>query len=491
MRYYTYCLFSPSLYNTRGRAVEARYPNAPIGFVFHDSEKPLDVSDIRLPLWYLYKLVLRENKSQIDYDDNVLPRRAIALRSDEHTIAATFSMSGFPVPHRKLRAYYREQEHELFPAPTDENVDGTDTDHLTGWLISDVRTLSSPSVDISFGDVYDKCGQLVKLAGGCPCDLLKTGECMEFTVLPQLPDSFLGPMRTTYDVDAQWLVRKNYRMVDDFEYVKPGYTIEGDFGQAVRPYDSHEFAVVEQRKEELKKRGQQRKFDNEFRQNECSRCHFSRRDNKGQVVDCGFVRSCKEATSEAEAWQILESKYDATGFETMEGFTPKERDYLIHLGGQVVFCNAVTGARYIESRLAGFVRHPLGWVYRVAANRGQLARWASFGSYKAFYESLKNAVHIAPPDQIPDVDISKRAKMGCAFAGESPWVYVYRKGQCDLYRVTYTPTGNGGHVFASSVRTSYVYEDHLYTIELAENPSHWFSALGWPAYRAKEPDFTR
>lgn len=471
MKYYTICKFTPTSHYKRWnqKGAVGRYEQAPIGFVFHDDEKALELEEIRGALVSLFYLVRKE------HEEGSEDPRTIVLRVDAHTLAATFSTSGFPVPHR-IRSW--NKDNPLFPLPNDEPlVKGTD--YLNGWLVSDVTNLTAPVNPISFGDLYDNCTQLVKLGGGCPCDLLKTGDCMEYTVLPQLPTSFVGPMSSDYDVEQSWLLRKRYRDLMGFEYVKPSYTVEGDFSSAMRPYDLHDFALVAQRKAEFAARGAKRKSHNHRRETQCSLCYFSSISPKGKVQDCGYVYNCESAVTQLDAWAYLETRYDRLGFETMSNFTAKERDYLIHLGNTNVKTTAITGNQAISGILAGFVRTTRGWGFQLSPTRGCLDRQGVCHSYEEVYRSLANTSHVAAPDKIPKVPhVTKRVRMACALLAERNYVYVWGKGAVNHYRTTYS-SGVGGCVTRTGTNTS-SYEMGRRTITIADAASHWFDTLGYP-----------
>jgi len=261
---------------------------------------------------------------------------------------------------------------------------------MYGYVISDVSNLGTEITQIDFGDVYDACTQLTRLAGQCPCPLRDSGECMETVVMPQLPQSFLGPMNTVYHVDAPTLSRKAYQNLDGFVFVKTGYTTNVDFEQAERPYPLHDFSVVEARKDTYKKRASRRKSDSVFINTECNNCAATK-------YCFNNHRHCSGAFSEEEAYAHMELDHVESGFDQMSGFTADQRNYLIRMASRRVQCNAITrSSRFTDSVLAGFARTGVSWGYRVAAENAPYTRYAVFTDYQSLYDSLRSGVLVRP-----------------------------------------------------------------------------------------------
>lgn len=480
MRYYTYVIFSESLKRQRyvTRRDAAKYPHAPTGFVFHDDEQPLGLYDIRLPLQQIRDVVEHENYELIAQGEEV-PKRALVYRVDASTLVATFSMSGFPYPTKE--DVWSNKDVPVYPAPAGEGQHNL-TDELHGWLISDVSKLSTSETEVSFGDIYDNCEQLTRLSGMCPCDMLKTGDCMKYTVLPQLPDDFLGPMHTYYEIEPRWFERVARRSMGGFEYVKPSYTNTVDFGNALRPFDTHDFSVVEQRREEFSKRGLLRKKYNKLIKEECSRCTSALTDYKGEIVDCGYKRACEGAKTLDDYWRKLLDIYNTLQFQDMPYIPNKVRDYIMHLGFLKIRSKGITGARFIDANVAGLIYDPYDkrWFIHIVPYRGDLNRHTYYVTYEAFYNDLHplSKEYVAAPDKIPSTDISDRARV--AYANTARYVYrhYYRKGRYPVYRVSYDNRAGREYIETSGINSgNYELDECRFCVN--EPVTTWLEHLGY------------
>lgn len=448
-RYYLVCEFTPSQ-KVEGRALHYRriYPRAPQGFLFHDTEGPLGVQDILRPLHRLSELF--ENAT-----------RALVIRHDANSIVATFSMSGFPTPVRIQKKPYV--------------VESTDYEWLQEqktmetWLIPAVNNPGEAPIVCSPDDIYNGCMELVRYTNSCPCALLSSGKCAEKYLYPQLPPGFTPVvMQSDYTVDTKLLKRVRYKTLADFTLTSGGLTTDKNFAKAVRPWDDHDFDVVSGRKHDLSVRGKSRYLREKFRLDTCGTCCFVSKDYNNNINDCGDIHSCTESTDEITAWGILFGWYKESGFGNMDGFTNKQRDYLIALAGSTTLTRIITPSRRTETTYGGFVRpgNRGPWQYRMVPTGGNLQRNIDFKSWADLRAHIPEL-----PATLERKPVSSKTKLACAILGVLYTVYESYKPRYEVYSIEVS----GKYVTASGA--SQRYESTSISLDTAGSAKHFYKEI--------------
>jgi len=449
-RFYFVCEFTPSyLYSGRipqdsiyGRV----YPGAPEGFLFHDTENALGIRDILRPLRDLSALFEGATK-------------ALVLRHDDHSLVATFSLAAFPTPARRRIHKYAYRGGVYSEGP--HGGDWLQDNNPQGWLISDVNDPTVPPTACAPNDIFDQCTRLSRFAGNCPCTLLKTGECATRYLYPNLPSPFndAQTMRVDYLIDAKSLKRVRYKNVADFELISGALTVNADFTPSVRPWDDHDFSLIEARRRKLSVRGKVRHLRDKFRQAQCAKCCFADKPKgaKEKVVDCGQVDACTEATSSATAWGLIYHWYKTMNFESMPGFTPAQRDYLIQVAGRETSAKAISAVRRTRVIYAGFRARQshayssaignVHWHYHLAAAAGDLQRSSSYGSWSDLKKVLPEL-----PETIESTPLPSKVKLACAIFGSRLYgITEPGKSWYPLYKVAL----RGSYVVATGTNARY------------------------------------
>jgi hypothetical protein len=391
-RHYTVCEMTPSSTTpTRhsSRSFVRVYPRARHGFLFHDTDAPLDIADIRHALLRLSSL------HQIgEGDSETTANQALVLRINDHTLACSFSISAFPQP-ASLRGPY---DRSINNTPKYEFLGRA---NLSGWLLTEVNNPACKPVPFKPNDYYDNCERLERLTENCPCALLKDRECINTLVRPSLPE----PLSTTEVFDRDFplsytMLRKvAYRKLPgDWALASPKTTGWDDFAETFRPWDYHNFANVDTRKAEISDRAKKRYTREKKRASQCAACVFSKK-YPNLVEDCGQLNSCTEPVTEEMALTVIDDWLDESGFLTMKGFTAAQRDILISLSGETVMAKMFGSARRISCMYAGFyvTDNANGWKFRMVTEGANLQRAQDFSSYAELQEVLLT---------LPDVDIT-------------------------------------------------------------------------------------
>lgn len=391
-KYFTLCEFTPSIarYGNQWNRV---YSLPPQGILFHDTEKALNAKDITRALF-----VLGECADGAD--------KAIVVRVNNNTLAATFSLKGFPTPVRAGLSYTSFQTTEWL------NKFG-----IQGWLVRDVSKPQLAPVPVDFNAIYDNCLSLLRLADKCPCPKLGNGDCFKEVISPNIPPEFTA-LSSDYTINAALFRRVKYKAIAGFEYIPGAATTENDFSSSMRPWDYHDFSIVEHRREQLSSRGRERTRRAIHRKQECSKCAFSHVDrNTGSFKDCGTIASCTSGISTGDAWALLHQWYHQHGFDSMPGFTPSERNFLLLKGGTDSHAKVFGASRRVKIVYGGF-RSPgywgfsPNWKYYLSARAGDLQRYEAFSSYAALRKVLPELPETVPVGTVPTRDL-----LGCAIAG--------------------------------------------------------------------------
>lgn len=388
-------------YNAYRNKFSYIYPRAPDGFLFHDTDDDLPLSAIQLPLKKLSEL----------FEDAT---KALVLRVDANTLIATFSLNGFPYPTK-------------YGYNSDEWLQ---REQLEGYLISDVNDPKAVHV-CNPDDVYSNCIELPRYTGGCPCPLQRTGECKEKNLYPNLPAAFTpADMHTDFLIEKESLKRVKYKKLVDFEFVSGALTTVGDFQDAIRPWNTHDFDQVEYRKAELSSRGKERHRRDKFRKEKCKTCCFAVTGNNF-IRDCGQLNRCDAPVSETTAWALVWQWYRDSKFESIPGFTPEQRDFLILKAGDNYSCRAINKTRRTKVKLAGFVQDlSNNWCYQLSAAAGALQRFvyvASWGELVAIIPELSQ--------EFSPAELNSKTRLACAILGSQRYIYQVHRGHYPLYKV--------------------------------------------------------
>ncbi len=389
MRYYTVCEMTPARdFNTYRNTYFRIYPNSPSGFLFHDTEEALTFPSIQRALFVLSEL----------YDiESAKTMPVVAARVDANTIVATFNTQAFPRP-KKIERHGTEPYEFL------------STTQLEGWVHEDIR---KPSVDakyLRFDQAYEHCTMLERFTGHCPCPKLNEGTCLTGTVFTEFP---WLELRSYNDPDGAMFKRQRYKEVDDFKYISAQYTTKEDFTDARRPWNHHDFKLVEERTHEFSLRGKANARRHHVRKEICSKCAFSCATNTGGYKDCGQVDDCSEASDDKDVLQLLHRWFDQTPFVVgSDGFTVKQIEYLVRMSGTVFEARTFSEARAVGSKYAGFRMRPfVPFHYAIAPTKGDLTR-----VIKCFnYDDLRRYLPLLPDEKdMPEWEVPTRMLMAHA-----------------------------------------------------------------------------
>ena len=385
MMYFTYCKMSPASLVPKQYG-GARYrlvtKSCPEGFIFHDSEKRLEVTSLLLPLFKLRKLF--EGASV-----------AVAFRINDNTIAASYSTAAIPKPVTVNVAGKKRNdptELRLYPQTRD----------LMGWYIPSITDQSKPIVAFDIGQMYDGCLQLQRLMGSCPCPHKDSGVCLTENVLPTFNGQVsLGDLTTNYytlfDDNLKAQLKREFDQVGPFNYVSPGLTTEHDFYEGLRPWDDIDFSKVPTRREEFKKRGYGRRLATTHIKASCSVCVFARRevtkDNFSVVKPCVRLDQCTGSVLIAEAEALIQHVGTRDSIEINSQFTAKQVHALLRLIGTEYSSRVITPTRRTTVELTGFKArvtgiHSLYYEYTVHSAKGDLQRSKSFSNYQELITAI-------------------------------------------------------------------------------------------------------
>lgn len=464
MKFYTVCEFTESYrsrIHTRDRI--RIYGRASQGFVFHNRASELHINEILRPLYVLSGLFTP--------DRDKLP--ALVVRADPKTLAATFSLQGFPRPVRLDRLNH--------PTHWNDGIEWLEQRDLNGWIIPNVLDPYKHPQQVNFNDFYEDCTELSRFTNSCPCNLASTGECYQRQVIPKLPseiaDAFREPSVYLFETSAFRL--KRYKEIAGFKYVSPKATIDDDFASSFRPYDDHDFDIVEERQEDFKKRGKLRHVRDKHREQTCGECAFARYTYRGdKVTDCGLVDNCDSSTSEADAWALMYQWYSKSNFDSMDGFTKAQRDYLARNAGTVYKAKVLSDYRRTKVKLAGFRWQPVDptrrtykWVYQVSAAAGDLQRYRTYTDYDSLREDIPEL-----PENPEAEPLTAKEKLYCAILGQHEQLSAPYKDRYDVHYIMMNKCGMksvGAATRYESVELSLRFNDH------AKRP---FTALFGPKY---------
>lgn len=391
-RYYSVCEVTSSIKQSSKRYLRI-YNKAPQGYLFHDTENPLDFSHIRRALFVLAEL----------YDASA--KAVVGIRVNPNTIVATFNTSGLPKPARDGGKEYIANK------------------RLTGWLHPNARDPGCDTLEVDYDDIYDQCTMLERFTGHCPCPKLEEGLCLPNTMFAQHP--WLAEAIADYtDPEPSEYKRTRYREIDSFTFTPGQYTVGEDFTEAVRPWDNYDFALVPTRKEEFSERGSANARRHVHRKVECSQCIFSTKNRNDTYSDCGQVNRCKQHATEEQAWAVLYKWLEhSTAYTTGNAaFALHEIHYLMRASGMDYLSRAITPTRNIMTKLAGFSgRDSLS--YRVVPCQGNTERRATFSSYA----DLRKVIHGLPASKdIPEVHLDKKHVL--AHAIYATWYNIHGSG---------------------------------------------------------------
>lgn len=374
-RYYSICETTPSvqIYRDARRYLRV-YNNAPVGYLFHDTEAPLDVNALLKPMFVLSELY---EGAQV----------GIYIRVDAHTVMGTFNTGGIPRPSRV------------------GDVEYIGKNKMVGWLQKDVRDPEGDVTFVDYDDIYDTCTMLERFTGHCPCPRLNAGTCLPITMYvkhPWLTDtvtSFVNPEMETYK-------RKRYCVLNDFKFTSGAHTIRADFAEAVRPWDNYDFSLVAARSQIFAERGAENSRRFAHRAVECSQCAFSTKQHTGAYEDCGQISSCKSHTTEDQAWTALYDWLKQTPYETgAPEFALHEIHYLMQIAGEDHLSKAITPTRYTTTKLGGFRLIGADLSFRVAPCQGSTARKKRFDSYTKLRTAFPMLLE---SDKIPEMFLARK-----------------------------------------------------------------------------------
>lgn len=433
MKYYSFCKMSPSreLYRKQYRLVNSK---APEGFIFHDTEAPLDVEALRTPLFKLAQL----------FDQ---PKDALVFRINSKTLVASYSVVAIPQPTLVINinapraSYYSNDTSHLKLYPT--------TDELPGWYISDIYDKSATVLPFDIGNMYDNCTQLQRIMGSCPCVHKDNGVCVAENVLPAFNgaitvDRLESDYYASFTERVKGMLVRNYSEVGGFHYVSPAYTTDQDFYKGLRPWDDIDFSHVDARMQEFKERGEQRKKKNQFVKTQCDDCVFARQKTiykNGRSTDrtaikaCMPITNCAGSSSEADAIRVLEHYNAQHGLINNSQFTPDEIHALLQLTGQTFKARTpLSKHKSLLVELTGFrrTRGSRYFEYNVSAAKGDLRRTTVYATYAELLKDIpKVADHLEKLKLFPSYHIPypKEALWACAL----------------LSRASYQSTGWGNH----------------------------------------------
>jgi len=392
MRYYTLCHFTPSIRGYRKNYVKV-WNRAPDAFLFHDTENSLEIEDVRKPLFILSELHVLNDPTAEAATSSV----ALAARVDSKTIAVTFSLRGFPSPiklYKDGRSRFNGELHEWLSASG-----------LSGWYIESVKDNSIPATPIDFSSFFDDCQQLPRLMGECPCPLLSEGQCLNTLVWPKLPAAFRQPAvhNSLFELTNKDVSKRRYSNLAGFQYVSSAKTTPTDFNQGMRPWDNHDFTLVQDRQNELSARGKVRHIREKSRKERCSSCVFANRQysyKQGvlKITDCGYVNSCNHGATEEQTRTALLGWYQHSLFASNDGFTKEQRDWLVRKAGDTVNVKALYPTRKTKTIYGGFRIRYSKITYQLSAAAGDLTRSIEFESFSDLKQCLASSDNPIPDD---------------------------------------------------------------------------------------------
>lgn len=393
-RHYSICEMTPSVFHRRTHSDFVRvYPQAPQGYLFHDSEKPIEFSDIHRPLFVLSEL----------YTEGV--KAVIGIQVDANTIVATFNTAGIPRP-AKVGMVEHLSQHQY-----------------KGWVHPDIRDPASEAVVVNYDDIYDACTMLERFTGHCPCPKQAEGTCFSSTVFARFP--WLAERLNNYsNPDAGQYKRVRYKDLYGFEYTSGQLSIKDNFTESVRPWDNYDFNLVPLRKKEFAFRGEEASRRSGHRTNECPKCAFSTKKHTGTYADCGEIRSCTKHATTEEAWRVLYDWLDKDTPYTRGNpqFALHEIHYLMHMSGTEALSRAITPTRFTQTRLAGFAgQGTLG--YRLVPCQGNTQRRRIFRSYASIREEFPD---LPDTKDIPEITLTRHEIL--AHAIFSTWHSIRGEG---------------------------------------------------------------
>jgi len=455
-RYYTLCQMTPSLGGDRIRGGGRRrrraqftrvYAGNPSGFIFHDSEKPLDIADIRHALHRLSSL-----HETGEADAPTKANKALALRVSANTLVASFSIAALPYPIRVQKEWNSQRN----GYNTEEWLS---SNPLRGWLIPDVRDPSIAAFDCNVNDLYSECTRLERLTDHCPCEMLVTGECRDTLVKPKVPKEFMDlvDMKSDFRLEYGMLRKVAYKVLPgNWALTSPKTTVSDDFAETVRPWDYHDFTEVEARQNTVSARAKARHSRAKHEKVSCNTCALVHRTYRGAVEHCGWIRDCTAPSTPEMAQVVLDGWLDNSGYLDMPGFTTQQRDYLIRLAGQPVMAKTFSAVRRVENIYAGFMRGGHNgmepWVYQLVASGGPLDRFKQYETYRdlqAIIPDLPDNPECAPLDrEVLYVTACYGASPRISTSGK-PWyhrrlikmdpvndtaaAYIHTEGACSRY----------------------------------------------------------
>ena len=426
-RYYLLCNGTASLeVRQHARSTDSWqhcFPKAAAGFLFHDTDAPLEPAALRRPLHTLLEI----------YEQG---KEVFVVRVSDKTLFASFSLAG--VPHPLATRTYDAKHKDMLRANADK--------YSEGYLFRDVRDPHTPIVSFEWNGLYDNCERLERFTDSCPCP--DAGYVCTETILPALWDVPLEALRTDYgSPDANTLNRKRYANIAGFEYLSGALTTPHDFMEAMRPWDYHDFELVNKRKEEYKNRGVQRKQLDQFRKSQCGVCCFA---DKGE--SCGLERQCNQSTDETAAWAVLHASYAQEGLGQQPsdrmGFTPEQVSYLISKAGDEFRFDGFSDNRSIRSQFAGFFRKDNTWGYAIVTVGRPYTRRNWFINYAKLYEATRG---LLPERMTPRIDIPYNQRLAASILGSKGTHFKYHdhRVKLDGRGVTLT-TASDRQIVASS-----------------------------------------
>lgn len=393
-----------------------------MGFVFHDTEKPVSLEDLRYPLFKLRELFAEPT-----------PKDAFVFKIRDDTYAATYSLSALPRPVDVGRTNVRNKVTlTMYPQTGDS----------PGWYISDVANQSAEVLPFDMGHVYDNCLHLQRLMGACPCPNLANGTCTKENILPAF-NGLLDELKLSSDygtITTKAIAHPDYQTLGMFRYISPTYTTEQDFYQALRPWDGIDFTCVEGRVKEIEERSSKRVSKNLHVKSHCQKCVFvtSHKNKAGTNTFIACTRnpvdSCTGIVKTEEADQYLREWYNVHGFGSITDFSASEINTLIVLAGSTLLNRGViSAARKIEILLSGFIKYNGTWRYRVSANKGDTRRCTDYTSFKELITAVPEVAGLLT-GSIEEVPFLR--KLGCSILGTHTYVRAGWGGRNDLFLTT-------------------------------------------------------
>jgi hypothetical protein len=400
-KYYSLCDASPSV-NTYANKYKRVFDRAPQGYLFHDTEG-LHVSALRKPLFILSELYPPEAKA------------VVYVRVNAETIMATFSTAGVPVPTATVSDPYRDKL----------GYEYLGKHRPTGWLQKNVRDPAEEIAAVNYDDIYDTCTMLERFTGKCPCPKLAEGTCWPITLYKQYP--WLSETLSNFTAQEPSVYkRKRFEAIDGFKYTPGSYTTKHDFEESVRPWDSYDFSIVDERIKAFAERGEENARRTAHRKIACSQCAFSIKKHTGNYADCGSIAECREHITEEEAWTALYDWLNLTPFvKGFPGFSLPEIHYLMAMAGSEYLSRAITPTRDTLTKLAGFRLYAGSpeFIYRVVPCKGNKQRRTKVESYAA----LREYFPILPKSEdIPKTELLPKQVL--AHAIFSTWACIRASG---------------------------------------------------------------